>query len=102
MRQTARIIANSAMLLRCGGMASFIVMPGFMPGIHVFAAPMRDVDGRDKPGHDASAPQNSSISALSCQRRSRRCEAIDNAKKITTPLTERRTSAANMRGMLRR
>jgi hypothetical protein len=26
-------------------------MPGFMPGIHVFAA-KEDVDGRDKPGHD--------------------------------------------------
>jgi hypothetical protein len=30
------------------------VMPGFMPGIHVFFVPARkqDVDGRDKPGHD--------------------------------------------------
>jgi citronellyl-CoA dehydrogenase len=28
-------------------------MPGFMPGIHVFAAlETEDVDGRDKPGHD--------------------------------------------------
>jgi hypothetical protein len=27
-------------------------MPGFMPGIHVFAAAKEDVDGRDKPGHD--------------------------------------------------
>src|SRR5580658_8578341 len=26
-------------------------MPGFMPGIHVFAA-QKDVDARDKPGHD--------------------------------------------------
>jgi hypothetical protein len=23
-----------------------------MPGIHVFLAPGKDVDGRDKPGHD--------------------------------------------------
>ena len=31
-----------------------IVMPGFMPGIHVFIAlSKQDVDGRDKPGHDA-------------------------------------------------
>ena len=30
-----------------------IVMPGFMPGIHVFiASNKQDVDGRDKPGHD--------------------------------------------------
>ena len=29
------------------------VMPGFMPGIHVFLlAEKKDVDGRDKPGHD--------------------------------------------------
>ena len=29
-------------------------MPGLVPGIHVFAALARvkDVDGRDKPGHD--------------------------------------------------
>jgi hypothetical protein len=30
-----------------------IVMPGLVPGIHVFAASIKkDVDGRDKPGHD--------------------------------------------------
>jgi hypothetical protein len=27
-------------------------MPGFMPGIHVLLL-FEDVDGRDKPGHDA-------------------------------------------------
>jgi hypothetical protein len=28
-------------------------MPGLVPGIHVFgAACKKDVDGRDKPGHD--------------------------------------------------
>jgi hypothetical protein len=28
-------------------------MPGLVPGIHVFAASTKkDVDGRDKPGHD--------------------------------------------------
>jgi hypothetical protein len=28
-------------------------MPGLVPGIHVFLfAPQKDVDGRDKPGHD--------------------------------------------------
>ena len=31
----------------------FRVMPGFMPGIHVFRHSQgKDVDGRDKPGHD--------------------------------------------------
>ena len=31
-----------------------IVMPGLVPGIHVFGPGRRasDVDGRDKPGHD--------------------------------------------------
>jgi hypothetical protein len=30
-------------------------MPGFMPGIHVFPLSTKvDVDGRDKPGYDAS------------------------------------------------
>jgi hypothetical protein len=27
-------------------------MPGLVPGIHVFARGITDVDGRDKPGHD--------------------------------------------------
>jgi hypothetical protein len=31
-----------------------IVMPGLVPGIHVFlrSTKNKDVDGRDKPGHD--------------------------------------------------
>jgi hypothetical protein len=30
-----------------------LVMPGLVPGIHVFlACCARNVDGRDKPGHD--------------------------------------------------
>ena len=28
-------------------------MPGLVPGIHVFLSRKQDVDGRDKPGHDA-------------------------------------------------
>jgi hypothetical protein len=28
-------------------------MPGLVPGIHVYAlSKLKDVDGRDKPGHD--------------------------------------------------
>jgi hypothetical protein len=27
-------------------------MPGLVPGIHVFVYSMKDVDGRDKAGHD--------------------------------------------------
>jgi hypothetical protein len=35
-------------------------MPGFMPGIHVFTAvrTIKDVDGRDKPGHDEEKYQS--------------------------------------------
>jgi len=27
-------------------------MPGLVPGIHVLVAASKNVDGRDKPGHD--------------------------------------------------
>ena len=29
-----------------------LVMPGLVPGIHVLVSARKDVDGRDKPGHD--------------------------------------------------
>jgi hypothetical protein len=32
-------------------MHPLLVMPGLVPGIHVFRVG-KDVDGRDKPGHD--------------------------------------------------
>jgi hypothetical protein len=34
------------------GLAFEFVMPGLVPGIHVLTASKKDVDGRDKPGHD--------------------------------------------------
>jgi hypothetical protein len=30
-------------------------MPGLVPGIHVLLARMKDVDGRDEPGHDVES-----------------------------------------------
>jgi hypothetical protein len=37
-------------------------MPGFMPGIHVLIARVwKDVDGRDKAGHDGYFPVSSHI-----------------------------------------
>jgi hypothetical protein len=30
-----------------------VVMPALVAGIHAFAGTPKDVDGRDKPGHDA-------------------------------------------------
>jgi hypothetical protein len=39
--------------MRASPFARF-VMPGLVPGIHVFVASGKsDVDGRDEPGHDA-------------------------------------------------
>src|SRR5690242_18466837 len=36
-------------------------MPGLVPGIYVFVATLKkDVDGRDKPGHDENKPQEAS------------------------------------------
>ena len=38
---------------------TLVVMPGLEPGIHVFgAADEKDVDGRDKPGHDETKDWN--------------------------------------------
>jgi hypothetical protein len=36
------------------GPASLNVMPGLVPGIHVLFLTAKDVDGRDKPGHDGN------------------------------------------------
>jgi hypothetical protein len=37
------------------GFANKAVMPGLVPGIHILVASRKkDVDGRDKPGHDES------------------------------------------------
>jgi hypothetical protein len=37
------------------GLTAKFVMPGLVPGIHVLqASSKKDVDGRDKPGHDES------------------------------------------------
>ena len=47
-------------------------------------------------------PHGSLAIALSCQRRSKRWETSDNAKKIAIPVIDSSISAANMRAMLRR
>ena len=36
-----------------------LVMPGLVPGIHALCLTYEDVDGRDKPGHDAEHTENS-------------------------------------------
>jgi hypothetical protein len=40
------------------------VMPGLVPGIHVFLRGVKDVDGRDRFGHDGGLP-NSEICVAS-------------------------------------
>jgi hypothetical protein len=37
-----------------GAFSIFAVMPGLVPGIHVFCLNSKVVDGRDKPGHDVT------------------------------------------------
>jgi hypothetical protein len=39
------------------------VMPGLVPGIHVLAQ-KKDVDGRDKPGHDEESALFTIVAAL--------------------------------------
>ena len=36
------------------GRSPISVMPGLVPGIHDFDIEDKDVDGRDKPGHDGA------------------------------------------------
>jgi hypothetical protein len=47
-------------LLLCLESPFYLVMPGLVPGIHVLPVGKKDVDGRDKPGHDGrKIPLNS-------------------------------------------
>ena len=46
--------------------------------------------------------QLSRVIALSCQRRSTRCVSHDSSAKITIPVSDNSSSAANIRGMLSR
>jgi hypothetical protein len=69
------------------------LMPGLVPGIHVFLpAPSekRDVDGRDKPGHDGGARRPGY--ALAC-----RCARSDRTASMLTSMweLERRTALAD-------
>jgi len=52
--------------------AAFFVMPGLVPGIHVLgAACEKDVDGRDKPGHDVDRP-SVVVESFTCSTRPRK------------------------------
>jgi hypothetical protein len=44
------------------------VMPGLVPGIHVLGRARKDVDGRDKPGHDAWDYSHHTCPSLRAQR----------------------------------
>jgi hypothetical protein len=39
-------------IVNIGAFHTFSVMPGPVPGIHIFPASRQDVDGRNKSGHD--------------------------------------------------
>jgi hypothetical protein len=44
-------------------MPDLVVMPGLVPGIHVFGATSKeDVDGRDEPGHDGDLTSSIALS----------------------------------------
>jgi len=50
-----RYVIDAAMLVMPDTLFSLppkFVMPGLVPGIHVLARELENVDGRDKPGHD--------------------------------------------------
>jgi hypothetical protein len=48
------------------------VMPGLVPGIHVlWCGGKKDVDGREKPGHDESELETRSFAALLTMRQGR-------------------------------
>jgi hypothetical protein len=48
-------------------------MPGLVPGIHVLGAAGKDVDGRDKPSHDA-------VEATARSNTHRTCNCVRQAK----------------------
>jgi hypothetical protein len=54
--KSCRAGALTLKLIPVGLTHYFSVMPGLVPGIHVFLCwGDKDVDGRDKPGHDAES-----------------------------------------------
>jgi hypothetical protein len=88
-------------------MQSGVVVPGLVPGIHVFEWRGKGVDGRVKPGHDdQSEADNASPQpryfprtalqsvANTCNALLRQIEALTNGKKYAKPLA---TEAANSR-----
>jgi hypothetical protein len=53
-RAAAKVMEHGLERARLNRTTLFPVMPALGAGIHVFCASSEDVDGRDKPGHDAS------------------------------------------------
>ena len=88
---------KAAALAIIAGVLAFVLHRGLIEVVVVMAA-LGDRDAATCSARD----QPSRPTALSCQRRSTRCENADSRKKITTPATESSSSAANMRGMLSR
>ena len=48
-----------------GSVCATSVMPGLVPGIHVFSRTTKDVDGRDEPGHDETSSLHSNVNHAS-------------------------------------
>jgi hypothetical protein len=45
--------------MESGLLRQLSVMPGLVPGIHALGVRSKDVDGRDKPGHDEESDSSS-------------------------------------------
>src|ERR1700675_955140 len=64
----ARIGRRDREAVCCEGRHNTLVMPGLVPGIHVLCSARKDVDGRDKPGHDGVNSQADVLPSLRAKR----------------------------------
>src|SRR3954470_11150598 len=97
MPQTGDGAKSSSHGLAWGGATKFAftnaVMPGLVPGLHVLGAMGKDVDGRDKPGHDDVEATRYQIWLFSA--------AIPSRRTISAP-TARASGLDPMRGLRNR
>jgi len=68
-------------------------MPGLVPGIHVFATGKKDVDGRDRPGHDGEEQQKSVSRARSEEKFSNAFRTLQEIRVLSQPLAHEAIAA---------
>src|SRR3954447_25430429 len=69
------------------------VMPGLVPGIHALARGTKNVDGRDKPGHDEPRPARSEASSPRPARTTFADRSTNLSKDADATLRKRRTAS---------